>query len=75
MTRRAILKTIFEPFVIVVAAVYFALDALALSSLKPFLKKIDQLKTLQVYRTVGCFTRPLPHSCIVFDPPHFARTY
>ncbi|HEY6699331.1 MAG TPA: hypothetical protein VI137_00715 [Pseudolabrys sp.] len=69
MTRRAILKTIFEPFVIVVAAVYFALDALALSSLKPFLKKIANLKlfkfialwvaSLGPYPTLALFLIPL----------------
>ena len=39
------LKTIFKPLVIVVAAVYFVIDALALSVLKPLLRKIANLRT------------------------------
>ena len=38
------LKTIFKPLVIVVAAVYFVIDALALSVLKPLLRKIANLR-------------------------------
>src|SRR4249919_3939569 len=43
MKDRTILKTILEPFVIVAAALYFVIDALALSSLKPLLRKIANL--------------------------------
>lgn len=69
MTGRTILKTIFEPFVIVVAAVYFIIDALALSILKPFLRKIGNLKlfkfiaswiaSLGPYPTLALFVVPL----------------
>src|SRR5512143_3580800 len=69
MTGRTILKVIFEPFVIVVAAVYFAIDALALSILKPFLRKIGNLKlfkfiaswvaSLGAYPTLALFVVPL----------------
>jgi hypothetical protein len=41
---RTILKAFLEPFVIVLAAVYFVIDALALSILKPLLRKIANLK-------------------------------
>ena len=46
MTRPKRLKTIFKPLVIVVAAVYFVIDALALSVLKPLLRKIANLGLL-----------------------------
>jgi hypothetical protein len=69
MTHRTILKTIFEPFVIVVAAVYFVIDALALSILKPLLRKIANLKlfrfiapwiaSLGPYPTLALFMLPL----------------
>ena len=69
MTHRTILKTIFEPFVIVVAAVYFVIDALALSILKPLLRKIANLKlfrfiapwiaSLGPYPTLALFMVPL----------------
>jgi hypothetical protein len=69
MTRRTILKSIFEPFVIVVAAVYFVIDALALSSLRPLLSKIANLKlfkfiapwiaSLSPYPTLALFVVPL----------------
>jgi hypothetical protein len=42
-----ILKTIFEPFLIVLAAFYFFIDALALSILKPLLRKISNLKVFK----------------------------
>ena len=45
--KRTILKAFLEPFVIVVAAVYFVIDALALSILKPLLRKIANLKVLK----------------------------
>lgn len=63
------IKTILEPFVIVVAALYFAIDALALSSLKPLLRKIANLKlfkfialwvaSLGPYSTLALFLIPL----------------
>ena len=68
MTRRAILKTIFEPFVIVVAAVYFALDALALSSLKPFLKKIANLKLFKFIALWVASLGPYPTLALFLIP-------
>ena len=69
MTHRTILKTILEPFVIVVAAVYFVIDAFALSILKPLLRKIANLKlfkfiapwiaSLGPYPTLALFVVPL----------------
>jgi len=69
MMHRSILKTILEPFVIVVAAVYFVIDALALSILKPLLKKIANLRlfkfiapwiaSLGPYQTLALFVVPL----------------
>ena len=69
MKNRTILKTILEPFVIVVAALYFVIDALALSSLKPLLRKIANLKlfkfiapwiaSLGPYPTLALFLVPL----------------
>jgi hypothetical protein len=69
MKNRTILKTIFEPFVILVAAVYFVIDALALSILKPFLRKISNLQvfkfiarwiaSLDPYPTLALFVVPL----------------
>jgi hypothetical protein len=59
----------FEPFVIVVAAVYFVIDALALSILKPLLRKIANLELLKFiapwiaslgpYPTLALFVVPL----------------
>ena len=43
MASRKRLKTIFEPLVVVVAAIYFIVDALALSVLKPLLRRIANL--------------------------------
>ena len=58
-----------EPFVIVVAAVYFVIDALVLSILKPFLRKIANLKLFKFiapwiaplgpYPTLALFVVPL----------------
>ena len=69
MARPKRLRTIFQPFVIVVAAVYFVIDALALSVLKPFLRKIANLKLLSFvarwvaslgpYPTLALFLIPL----------------
>ena len=69
MTHRAFLKVIFEPFVVVVAAVYFVIDALILSILKPLLRKISNLQffkfiaawiaSLGPYPTLALFVVPL----------------
>lgn len=69
MKYRTIPKTILEPFVIVAAALYFVIDALALSSLKPLLRKIANLKlfksiaawiaSLGPYPTLALFVVPL----------------
>src|SRR4249920_2973654 len=66
---RTILKSIFKPLVIVVAAVYFIIDALALSILRPLLKAIANLKlfkfiapwiaSLSPYSTLALFVVPL----------------
>jgi hypothetical protein len=63
------LKTIFKPLVIVVAALYLVIDALALSVLKPLLKKIAKLRlfafiarwiaSLSPYATLALFLIPL----------------
>ena len=69
MTRPKKLKSIFKPLIIVVAAVYFVIDALALSALKPLLKKIANLRlfaliarwvaSLSPYSTLALFLIPL----------------
>ena len=77
MKNRTILKTILEPFVIVAAALYFVIDALALSSLKPLLRKIANLKlfkfiaqwiaSLGPYPTLALFVVPLIAFCMEPD--------
>jgi len=69
MKNPTILKRILEPFVIVAAALYFVIDALALSGLKPLLRKIGNLKlfkfiaawiaSLGPYPTLALFVVPL----------------
>jgi hypothetical protein len=69
MMHRKILKTIFEPLVVVAAAIYFVIDALALSILKPLLRQIANLKlfrfiaswiaSLSSYPTLALFVIPL----------------
>ena len=69
MKNPTIVKRILEPFVIVAAALYFVIDALALSSLKPLLRKISDLKlfkflaawiaSLGPYATLALFVVPL----------------
>jgi hypothetical protein len=69
MARPKRVRAIFQPVVIVVAAVYFVIDALALSSLKPLLRKIAKLKlfnliarwiaSLGPYATLSLFMVPL----------------
>ena len=59
-----ILKTIFEPFLIVLAAFYFFIDALALSILKPLLRKISNLK---VFKYIALWIASLgPYSTLAF---------
>ena len=87
MKYRTIPKTILEPFVIVAAALYFVIDALALSSLKPLLRKIANLElfkfiaawiaSLGAYPTLALFVVPLvlepikPFSAYVIATGHF----
>jgi hypothetical protein len=69
MARPKRLKTILEPVVIVVAAIYLVIDALAFSVLKPFLRKIANLRlfnfiarwvtSLGPYPTLALFLVPL----------------
>jgi hypothetical protein len=69
VASRKRLKTIFEPLVVVVAAIYFIVDALALSILKSLLKKIADLglfafiarwiASLSPYATLALFMIPL----------------
>ena len=69
MTHRTILKAIFEPLVVVAAAIYFVIDALALSILKPLLRQIVNLRLFQFitpwiaslgpYPTLALFVIPL----------------
>jgi len=69
MASRRKLKTIFEPLVVVVAAIYFIVDALTLSILKPLLRKIANLglfafvvrwiASLRPYATLALFLIPL----------------
>ena len=69
MASRKRLKTIFKPLVIVVADVYFVIDALALSVLKPLLRKIANVRlfafiarwiaSLSPYATLALFLIPL----------------
>ena len=66
---RPILKTIFEPFLIVMLAIYFVIDALTISILKPFLRNFSNLKvfkfiapwiaSLGPYSTLALFLLPL----------------
>ena len=68
MKNRTILKTIFEPFVVVVAAVYFVIDALALSILKPLLKKIANLKLFKVIAPWIASLGPYPTLALLVVP-------
>jgi len=66
---RQIIKIIFEPFVIVLVAVYFVIDALTIAILKPLLKNFSDLKvskfialwiaSLGPYSTLALFLVPL----------------
>ncbi len=69
MKSRKILKGIFKPLVVVVAALYFVIDGLILAALKPLLKRILHLKlfrsierrieSLGPYSTLAVFLIPL----------------
>jgi hypothetical protein len=69
MKLRRILKGIFKPLVVVVAAVYFVIDALILAALRPLLKRLLHLKlfrwiqrwieSLGPYSTLAVFLIPL----------------
>ena len=69
MASRKRIKSIFKPLVIVAAAAYFVIDALTLSVLKPFLRKIVNLRlfalivrwiaSLSPYATLALFLIPL----------------
>jgi len=74
MKDRRILKSVFKPVVVVVAAVYFVIDALILAALRPLLKRILHLglfqwiarwiESLSPYATLALFLVPL----IVLEP-------
>src|SRR5258706_5803000 len=69
MKVRRILKGIFKPLVVIVAAVYFVIDGLILAALRPLLKRILHLKlfrsiqrwieSLGPYSTLALFLIPL----------------
>ena len=69
MTRRTIPKTIFKSLIISAAAIYFVIDALFSSLLRPLAKQIANLKvfrfivpwiaSLEAYSTLGLFVIPL----------------
>ena len=69
MARKTILKQILEPLIVVAAALYFVIDALVLSILKPLLKRLGRLRLLQLvaswiaslgpYPTLALFVIPL----------------
>jgi hypothetical protein len=81
MASRKKLKAIFKPLVIAVAVVYFVIDALALSVLKPLLRKIANLRlfaftarwidSLSPYATLALFLIPL----ILLEPVKPASAY
>ena len=47
MAHRTILRKILEPFVVLVAAIYFALDSVVLAIIKPIVRKISRLQMFQ----------------------------
>jgi hypothetical protein len=69
MNDRRILRGIFKPLVVVVAAIYFVIDALILAALKPLLKRVLHLKlfrwiegwieSLGPYSTMAVFLIPV----------------
>jgi hypothetical protein len=69
MTRRTILKTILKSLIIGAAAIYFVIDALFLSLLRPLVRQVANLKLFQFvapwiaslspYSTLGLFVIPL----------------
>jgi hypothetical protein len=78
---RTILRTIFEPFLIVLAAAYFIIDALALSILRPLLRNFYKLKvfkfislwidSLGPYSTLALFLIPL----VLLEPAKLLSAY
>lgn len=61
---RTILKTIFEPFLIVLVGIYFLIDGLALSILRPLLRKLSNLK---VFKFIARWIASLgPYSTLAF---------
>ena len=68
MTHRTILKTIFEPLVVVAAAIYFVVDAVALSILKPLLRKIANLKLFQLIASWVASLGPYPTLVLLVIP-------
>lgn len=69
MNDRRILKGIFRPLVVVIAAIYFVIDALILAALRPLLRRVLHLKlfrwiagwieSLGPYSTLAVFLIPL----------------
>jgi hypothetical protein len=68
MKNRTILKTILEPFVIVAAALYFVIDALALSILKPVLRKIANLRLFKFIAPWNASLGPYPTLALFLIP-------
>ena len=81
MKYRNVLKGIFKPLVVVVAALYFVIDGLVLAALRPLLKRILHLKlfrsierwieSLGPYSTLAVFLIPL----ILLEPVKPASAY
>jgi hypothetical protein len=69
MKYRRILKGVFKPLVVVVAAIYFVIDGLVLAALRPLLKRILHLRLFRLierwieslgpYSTLAVFLIPL----------------
>ena len=51
MAHRTILRNIFEPFVVLVAAIYFAFDSVVLAIIKPW--TIRKISRLQIFKSVA----------------------
>jgi hypothetical protein len=81
MNGRRILKGIFKPLVVVVAAIYFVIDALILAALRPLLKRILHLRLFRLierwieslgpYSTLAIFLGPL----ILLEPAKWIGAY
>jgi len=69
MDHRSALRKIFEPFVVVVAAIYFVFDGVVLATIKPLVRKVARLRIFQSaanwiaslgpYQTLVLFLVPL----------------